>query len=529
MKKVFFLTIFFTTLIFAQTEERSVELPDFVITGKQSVDVQTATKKKPELISIVSQDFLTPRYSPEELPLLISVEPKLVIPSVDNLDNSYFGNLNVGLGRYTYPTGELNLNKSIDYYLLHANVWGTNIKEYFNNAGYNASSFSLDNNVFISTKSDILPGSLIKLSGEYFRDSYKFYGSSNPAYKRETNKGLGNFTFSNTYNKWFNFGINFKAQLLTMKESNLKEKILENSGFLETKLNKITFGGKGFYQKQLLENNLSGNDDFNFYLIEGYTKIYSFRDIVLILGVDYANNSTTSFFSPIGSLEMKLSKGLTLKSEFKPYAKNFTVTDFLDKNLYMVNDSIDNVFTKVNFNISVSVKYEYEKSFSINFWGYYNKAKNYLYFEDTKQDGFFNVLTSNDVKSISAGIDLIIFPNDYGYLNCELKVQKVKDTNDRFIPYTPVYNSSITYGYNFPFGLGIKTSYKFMSNYYADINNKRSILDYHDISVSLTYNIFESLSLKADFQNIINRSNFVLDGYKEKPFDVILGVVYRWQ
>lgn len=529
MKKVFILSAFFSLSLFAQTEQKSVELPDFVITGRQNVEVYTAAKRKPDLISIVSQDFLTPRYSPEELPLLISAEPKSILPSIDDLNNSFFGNLKVGIGRFTYPIGELNLNKSLDFYLLHANIWGSNIKDYISNAGYNASGFSVDNNIFVSTKSDILPGSIIKLDGNYFRDSYKFYGSSKPDSLRETNRRLINFSFSNTYNKWFNFGLDLRAQFLTIEKINLKEKKLEGSGFFETKFNKITFGGKGIFQKQFLDNNLSGKGDYNFYSAEGFTKIYSFQNIVLILGAGYSKNYNNSFFFPFGSLEMKIANGFTFKGEFHPQAKYYTIIDFINKNRFMVNDSLDNLFTKENINISGSVKYEYEKYFTINLWGSYNRIKNYLYFEDILQNGFFNVLSSSQVKSFTAGVDFILYSDDYGYLNCQLKTQRVKDLNERYIPYIPLYNAAATYGYSFQFGLEVKASYKFAKDIYADINNKRPILDYHDLSLSFSYNVFNSLTLRADFQNILNRSNFVLDRYKEKLFDVIFGVEYRWQ
>ena len=73
MKKYFILIIlFFSTFLFAQTEQQSIELPDFVITGRQNIDIPIAVKKKPDLVSTISKDFLTPQYSPEEFPLLFS-------------------------------------------------------------------------------------------------------------------------------------------------------------------------------------------------------------------------------------------------------------------------------------------------------------------------------------------------------------------------------------------------------------------------------------------------------------------------
>jgi len=528
MKKIF-ITIFIANIILiAQTEQKDVELPDFVITGRQKIDVQTVEKKKADFIGIVSEDFLMPRYSPEELPLLISAVPKPIIPSVDDLNNSYFGNIYVGLGKYTYPVGELHLNKSMNYYLLHADVWGLNIKEYIPYSGYNSSGVNLENNLFVSTKSDFLPGSEIKLNGKYFRDSYKFFGSLAQDSLRENFRTNGNFSFSNNYNKWINAGLNLQVNLLTIKNS-LKEKLLSGSGYFETKAKQFTLGTKALYKKQFLENNLSGIDNYSYYELEAYSKLYSLKNIILNFGVNYSKNNDDKFFSPFASAEVKLYNGLTLKAEFTPHTEFYSINDLLNKNIYMNNDSIDNVFMKVPFNLNASLKYDYENLLTVKLWGNYRTINHYPFFEDRIKKGFFNIYSVDEVKSYSIGTDILFNSSFYGFLDFSFMINQVKDKSDNYIPYNPLYQLNISYGYNFYFGLGFKIKYKFYKDYYADSMNKKLIPDYHDFSASLMYDIFKSLSLRADFHNIFNKSNFVFEGYREKPFDIILGIEYRWQ
>lgn len=527
MKK-FFITLFiFNIALFAQTDQKNVELPDFVITGRQRIDVQTVEKRKPDLIGIISEEFLMPRYSPEELPLLISVVPKPIIPSVDDLNNSFFGNLYVGLGKYTYPAGELHLNKSIDYYLLHADVWGSNLKEYIPYSGYNSSGVNVENNLFVSTKSDILPGSEIKLNGKYFRDSYKFFGSNSPDSLRENFRTSGNFSFSNNYNKWINSGLNFQLNLLTIKNG-LKEKLLSSSGYFEAKMSKLIFGTKALYKKQFLENNLSGIDNYSYYELQAYSKLYSLKNVVLNFGINYSKNND-NFLTPFASAEVKLSEGLIFKTDFIPHTEFYSISDLLDKNIYMKNDSLDNVFMKIPLDFSLSLKYDYENLLSLKLWSAYKKINNYPYFEDRIRKGFFNVYAAEEVKSYSVGTNVLLKSSYYGFLDFSFMMNQVKDYNDNYIPYNPIYQMNISYGYDFYFGLGIKIKYKFYKDYYADIKNNKLMTDYNDLSVELIYAIFKSLSLRADFHNIFNRSNFVFDGYQGKPFDIILGIEYRWQ
>ncbi|MEG8945879.1 hypothetical protein [Rosettibacter firmus] len=529
MKKFLFILLIANICLFAQSEQKSVELPDFVILGRQRIDVPTISKNKPELVGIVSEDFLLPKYSPEELPLLISNFPKPVIPVIDDLDNSFFGNVNFGLGRYTYPLGELNLNKMLNYYLLHVKVWGTNIKEYIPFAGYNVSGISIDNNFFVSTNSNLLPGSEIKLNGIYTRDSYHFFGSNSPDSIRNTGKSSFNFSFTNNYNKWVNAGINLKANFLNIRENNFKEKLLFGSGYFESRIQRFLIGGNFIYQKQILTNNLSGIDSYNNYLVEGYSKINALKNIILKLGVSYSSTDNDNFISPFASANIKINNELAFNVEFNPHSEFLTISNFLERNLYITtNDSLDNVFMKVPIDLNASLKYEYKNQMILKIWSAYKSIKNYPYFEDNKQKGFFNVYTQDNIQSYELGTDILLNSSIYGFIDATFRLSSIKNEDNKYIPYKPLYNFNITYGYNFPINIGINIKYNFMKHYYADLNNSKLIPDYHNLSFGINYNI-SNLSFKADFHNILNRSNFVFDGYQEKLFDIILGVEYRWQ
>ncbi len=529
MKKIFLIFVLLSIYINAQTEKESVELPDFVIMGRQKIDVQTVPKSKPELIKIITEDFLLPRYSPEELKLLINANPEPVIPVIDDLNNSFFGNLYVGIGKYSYPVGELNLNKSLDNYLLYAKVWGTNIKEYVPSAGYNISGINVVNNIFISTKSKIFPGSKINVIGNYQRDSYKFYGSSFPDSLRITNSALFDFSFSNNYNRLFNSRIALKANFFGMKENNFREQLFYGSGYFEAKLKQFTLGGKINYQKQILENNLSGIDNNYYYTVEGFSKIYSIKNMVMRFGVTYSKTNIDYFVSPCASVEIKFYKNSIFHAEFFPQTEFLTIVNLKEKNLYMIPGFIDNVFLKTHINFQSSVKFVLDDQINIKLWGSYKTIKNYPYFEDRVYKGLFNVYLADKVYSYELGTNIYINTLHFGLVDCSFKLSQNKNENDNFIPYNPLYTFNFTYNYNFYFGLGFNLKYDLFKESYTDIKNSKSIPDYHNISFGIYYNMFNNLTLRADFHNILNKSNFVFDGYKEKLFDIILGIEYRWQ
>lgn len=528
MKKyLIFLPVLFPFLISAQQEQKSIELPDFVITGRQSVEVQSAQKKKPELIATLSQDFFTPYYSPEELPLLISSDPLQIIPPVASGDQ-FSGRLYFGAGRYTLPLGQLSLGKSFGNFLLSADLWGHNTRSYIPDAGYNTSGASINSKAFIDTDSDLLPGMSISLGGRFWRDNYKFFGSVNPLYERKTNRAAAALLINNDYGRLFNFNISLNADFLTVTETDLSERFLSAGAGFKLRLGNLLIGADGKYQKQLLNNNMSGIDDYGFYNFDGHLRISPSGSITLLVGARLAGNSANSFFSPFGSMTLNLDNGLYLNLSFDPRAENYTLKDFISRNIYMMNNFTDNVFTEVKFDLKGSLNYEYQKLFSVSVWGGYAASDNFLYFEDIIRKGFFDVMSANDVKSISGGVNILVYPNLLGYLSGELKYQNIKDGNDNYIPYRPEYIAAVSYGYDFASGIGIKLKYLFAQNIYADRLNTRPVGSYHNLAAGISYRLLNNLSLSADFQNIMNRSNFVFDGYQEKPLDFVLGVEYRW-
>ncbi|MCU0413749.1 MAG: hypothetical protein MUE91_04995, partial [Ignavibacteriaceae bacterium] len=67
----YFLTILLlsTAVIYSQGTNPNVELPDFVIFGKDIISVRKVDKLKPDYISTVSDEFLKPAYKPDYLDL----------------------------------------------------------------------------------------------------------------------------------------------------------------------------------------------------------------------------------------------------------------------------------------------------------------------------------------------------------------------------------------------------------------------------------------------------------------------------
>jgi len=529
MKKIILSIFILNAALWAQSDQKNIELPDFVITGKQSVEISIAKKKKPELISTVSRDFLLPQYSAEEIPLLVSSSPVSIKPKI-SVSDFFDGSVKIGIGNYTYPTGAFHISKSFGYYIVSANAWGKNIKEYdIQNSGYNTSGVSMENTLFVSTKSGFLPGSEIKLDGEYSRESYKFFASAiDPTYQRKIQKGFGEFSFSNNYTRWIDFASTFGVDFLSFDESGLKERVIKSLTNLNVRLNGFSIGGILDYRKQVLSNNLSGKDGYDYYSLDGFTKLNLKNNMEFKGGVRFSGNGSNNFFAPFASIKMPLGNGFVFSSAYNPHTENYTYASMLKKCQYIFPLLTDNVFSETKFDLNGSLNYQYEKYFSVGISAGYSKSDGYLYFEDVILDSRLNILSIDDVNNIYSKMDFLFHPAQLGYFYGDIKFSKVTDANDKYVPYEPQISSELIYGYDFDFGLGLKVKFVFAKDVYTDIANTNKLDDYQNLSFGASYKIWSNLSVTADFQNILNRSNFVFRGYEEKPFDVIAGIEYRW-
>jgi outer membrane receptor protein involved in Fe transport len=188
-----------------------------------------------------------------------------------------------------------------------------------------------------------------------------------------------------------------------------------------------------------------------------------------------------------------------------------------------------NIFQKNLYKFNGAIKYDFSDVFEINAGFFSMKIDNYHYFEDIAKDNRFKVVQINEVKKLGAFLNVLINAKKYGELFFDFQFQDVRDiVSGNKIPYQPLLNGNISYGYLFNFGLYSKLKISYLSSVYSDFLNTNKLPSYFNLGLLLKYNIYKSLALTCDFQNILNKDNYLFKGYKEKPRDIIVGIEYRW-
>ncbi len=530
-KLIFIISVFAISLstVFAQEDKPKVpgvELPDFVITGKDVIAVKKSDKIKPEFITTISENFIKPSYSPEELEISEFSLP--IKKDLSFLDSTFFynGYIAAGLGRYSFPLIDALYGKPIDNGILRFKFTGINNREYIDNSDRYGLLFGADLLYWTNTDSRFLPGTQIHASGEYGTDGYKFFASDNPTDKRSLNAGRINLNIKNEFNPNFLFDFALDDQITSIQQEPFSENNLNMKAQSLIKFSFLNIGVAADFRNHSIKNYpdvKTGKDIFIFRPTAGFqfTKIAKGS-----FGVTLSNSGGDKFFNPYASVAVRLSDALTLFGEYNPTPEFLGPSYYLKQNFYLDVDSLSSIYFEKSVQYSVSLKYEFNRYYQIDGGIKFLSAKDYPYFSDSYQKGKF-VLSKTDVTNLSPYVNFLFYLGPYGEFYSSAEVNMLQNDSDEFIPYSPKLKLNAIYSYQFSESFIASLRADYLSGRHADIQNKSKLDDYFNLGVDLNYIFDKQFDFFASLRNLLNTKNYFWYNYQEMPLNFLFGVKYK--
>lgn len=516
----------------AQQKNPNVELPDFVITGKDVAAVKGAQKIAPEFISTISEQFFKPIYSPEELEVKDLSSPiKNELNTLDSL-NYRSGNLEFGAGIYNLPTASLSYLFPIDIFFVEARLNGENHLSY-DNIDYR---YLIDGglNILYTTNnnSEVLPGTQFKLHGNYGSESFGLlYGNS--SFRRTLNRGNFSFGISNQMSKYFNFDFNVNDNISTINsinEKNYNENILGLNGYAKAFFSIFNIGIQTEYKKQFLTIDkpltvIPSSGVNNFISIRPAGGMNISDALKVSGGISYSKSGDNTYTAPYAALALKINNFFSLFGEFSPHAEFITSNDLLKSNRYYNPQNFYNFFYRKKNFLTAAVKYEYEKYYQINAGIKYFTSSDYPFLQDSIIGKFY--LTTSEATSLTIFTDLLFHMGPYGVFYGNIELSDTKNDAGKFIPYNPRVKTSLQYGYDFDFGLKTALSLDYAAGSYFNLSNTQKT-DYVDLGLKFSYEIIPDFFITTKLSNLLDDDIYYWNGYKEPPLDLVAGFRYMW-
>lgn len=529
MKKIIILLAISAVVLIGQEENQtqSIELPDFVITGKESISIPKIQKSYPEFIPLLSKDFFTPQYPNEEQTTIKLPEIETELVNIGSYKQKTNALLKFSAGLESWPVGEFYYNDWTDNFSYNAHLFGRNELEYVNKAGLSLAGVSLGGKYFVDQEANFLPGLEIDLNGKYYYESFHFYGSSTPNLKRSTNNGILNLGFNYTSDPYNNFGILFSDSYYEQKDDEIDENIFSTSAYMKFINNKFDFNLEGTFKNQTLSGSNSSFDN-QYYVNSMLTVGFKFYNMLnLKVGAYLSESEGNTFFAPVAYASMKLHKNLSVFGEFAPNTEFQTLQDFRTANRYYRISNFANAYIENKFNLKVAAKFEYEKYFEISAGlGYINSDNNY-YFEDNADVGFFNIY-KQDIENSYAIVNLLFRKGPMGQLYGDAKFQKITGENNKNLPYNSTFVSSLNYLFDWDFGFGLNLGLNYYNESYSDYENQEKIPESFNVNANFYYEMFNNFKVTLAFENLLDDKYYYFRNYQAKPFDVLAGFEFRW-
>ena len=526
-KKIFILLVLGFSIVFAQQKNPNVELPDFVITGKDVSAVKGALKVAPEFISTISEQFFKPVYSPEELEVRDLSSPiKNELNTLDSL-NYYRGNLEFGAGINKLPAASLSYLLPIDNFLVETRLRGENHLAYDNIDYRYLIEGGLDILYTTDNKSEILPGSQIKLDGNFGSESFGLLSAN--SYRRTLNQGNFSFGISNQMSKYFNFDLKIRdniSSINSINEKNYNENILGINGYAKAFFSIFNIGIQTEYKKQSLTIDKPVNSVPSDFFTVRPTGGMNISDALKVSGgISYSKSGDNTYTALFAALAFKVNNYFSLFGEFSPHAEFITSNNLLKTNRYYDPQNFNNFFYRKKNAITAAVKYEYEKYYQINAGIKYFTSSDYPFLQDSSNGKFF--LATSEATSFAVFTDLLFHMGPFGVFYGNVELTETKNDAKKFIPYNPHFKMFLQYGYDFSFGLKAEASLDYTTGNYFDLSNMHKT-DYVDLGLKFSYEIVQDFFITAKLSNLLDDNIYYWNGYIEPPLDLVAGFRYMW-
>ena len=525
-KVIIFLLIFVVTAFSQDDKNPNVELPDFVITGKDVVSVRRVDKVKPDFVGTVTKEFINPVYAPDELELAVLSNPLEGDLSLLDSSDYYKGKLTLEAGRYTLPAGELNYAYPFTRGMIHGRMKGNNQRAYIDNSGQVYYEGALDIGYSLSTEENGLPGTKFSLNGEHGVTSYKFFGSDDPERERKLNAGNAYFGIKNLYLQEFIFDVNVGGDYTYLGKENFEESILKSNAFGRLQLDNLGLTIRANYQKQFLTTDSLGKTTSDYFFFRPSVSLELFELIMTDLGFTFSGSSGNTLNTLFAAFGLEISDNLVLLAEYSPVAEFVTSGKLLRENNYFNTQNYSSYVVDKSNATEIVLKYEYDKYYQIDIGFKHFSSKEFPYFRKQGGETFFGkfYLDFTDAKSYNWFVNLLFHPGPYGIFYGSLDYHQIKNSNGSFIPYHPKYKAALTYSYDFKNGFKGEATLEYLSGRYTDIANSNSLKSFFNAALKLEYKFKSQIMLWAQVTNLFSTKYYLWEEYQEKPLDLIFGV-----
>jgi len=511
-----------THLFSQESNTKPLELPNFIIEGKEQLNVRSGIKQFPEKPSLLSKNELDSINSLEKRQsLLLPPEP---LP--DRIMHTIYkkGYFTADFGRFSTASAEGGYEFRAGTYDIFGNAGFDYSSGHIDNAGYDKAFINLNADYIADEKYWIFGGSKTR-SNLFFKNmDYKFYSVQNPEKRNTINLDFKIETDGNYDGFEFNSGAGIRVFQVKQDSSRAFDNAI--SGFLSLKnltsdyeiggdllvdLHSVRGNGTHFMQADLFGTYIQEN--FSLKAKAGLQSVYTSTEIAR-LGLLAA-----------GDMEFRLTEMFTIRANALIGMENNSLREIFNENPYTDNSVIvDFVYYLPSLRGSLVIHPNEVFSAEVGA-GFALVQRNPIYF-DTSGGAF--AINYMDITKLEAFAELHYNISSIDEVSANIVFDKSEIEGGKTVPYSIPQKFALDYKRKWLKNFGTQIGIFYIGERFSDLQNQNKLNSYIDLRFKAEYSVSEMLNIFCRLENLMNNDIRIWNGYKERGLFLTGGVLIKF-
>ena len=509
-------------LLAQESNSKPLELPNFIIEGKEQLNIRSGIKQFPDKPGLLSKAELDSINSLEKRQsLLLPPEP---LP--DRIMNAIYnkGYITAGFGRFTTANAEAGYEMKTGDYDIFGNAGFNYSSGHIDKSGYDKAFLKLNADYIADEKYWIFGGSKTRTNIYFSNNNYSLYSVQNPQKKNVMNLDFKIATDGNYEGFAFNTGANFR--MLRAKQDSSKAFDNAICGFISVKnlSNDYELGGNLFVDLHSIRENGSHfiqADVFGTYIHENFS-------LNAKAGLQSAN--TSDGIARLGLLaeavmEFRLSEIFTVRGNFLIGMENNSLREQFNINPYTDNSALIDFsyyFPSVRASFVIHPNEGFTAEAGINF----SMIQRNPVFIDSLTGTF--AISYSDVSELELFGELHYDFSNIDLLIANATLNQSKSENGKIIPYSIPAKFSLEYKRKWLKNFGTQIGIFYIGERFSDLENQNKLNSYLDLRFNSEYSVTDELNVFIKIENLLNSDIWIWNGYKERGLFLAGGILFKF-
>lgn len=500
-----------------------IELPEFLVTGKEAVDVAAGAKhapQRPPLLSATTLDSLNPTEKQPIPPLPARPLPLYVRPT-----SMWPGYLQAEFGNYVSPSILAGYSFVASGYRLDFSGDIESSNGWVDNASYLVGGLRLLSSYVAPEKFIIFGGSTTQVDLGFRNRSYHLFARPDALNRSHSSLNAGVDVEGRAESISYQALASWESQSLsTVSMRNVSDNVLRGKIRLEQQWKSADVGLFLDTRMQTYASN-----SYPFVEVGAYGRWVT-ESLRLTGGGGLQWATSTSGIdrfglSLVGQADLMVGPDVTIVASVRSGMRTITFKDLVLQNPWIDDSvSLDAAYDIVD--LRGTITYHPSVRTSVSAGMRIRQTDREPVWQGARQGLFSVSYRTVSLIEINADARLIVSPRDVVSADLHLVSATVAGASSQ--PYVPGIRLSADYQRTFTAALRAGIGIVYQGRRYADLENVVSLAGYADVRLQASYIVSRSFDVQARVENLLGSTIVLWDGYRERGVFVTAGITWKF-